>query len=138
MTTTTRLTVLTGPHRGTRFCCHPSVAVTLGRASDCDICLNDGVADLVVSRRHCRLELDNDSMVVQDLASRNGTYVNGRRVTKDVDVCEVVESGDLLTIGDITLQVHQVDCPVGDQAVCEARWPADQTILKNCPLGCRA
>jgi pSer/pThr/pTyr-binding forkhead associated (FHA) protein len=136
VTTVARLTVLTGPHKGNRFCCHQSDVVTLGRASDCEICLNGAIADSQVSRHHCRLEFDCESILVKDLASRNGTFVNGHPATKIPDVCEVMESGDLLTIGHTTMAIHLFDCPLAKAANGETRWPDGQPILKNCPLSC--
>ena len=55
-----------------------------------------------VSRRHCELAInDEDELVVRDLKSSNGTYVNGERVRER----ELVP-GDLLTIGDVVFVVR--------------------------------
>jgi pSer/pThr/pTyr-binding forkhead associated (FHA) protein len=43
----------------------------VGVQPDCDIV----VADPGVSRRHCRLSLDGHGVLVEDLASKNGTFV---------------------------------------------------------------
>jgi len=51
--------------------------IVVGRDSKCDIVIDDHT----VSRRHARLTLENDDYFIEDLRSRNGTYVNGRRVT---------------------------------------------------------
>lgn len=40
------------------------------------------IDDRWISRRHCRLTLDGDEIVVQDLGSRHGTYVNGQAIEK--------------------------------------------------------
>jgi DNA-binding CsgD family transcriptional regulator len=40
------------------------------------------IKDLTLSRRHARLIRANTSLIVEDLDSRNGTFVNGERVTK--------------------------------------------------------
>lgn len=53
-----------------------SGGVTIGRAAPSDIIL----ADSEVSRTHCRLVLDGDQLTVSDLASTNGTFVDGARV----------------------------------------------------------
>jgi predicted component of type VI protein secretion system len=37
---------------------------------------------LRVSRRHCIINAKNDAVVVRDLGSTNGTWVNGRRVAR--------------------------------------------------------
>jgi hypothetical protein len=55
-----------------------------------------------VSRKHCELSInDEDELVVRDLKSSNGTYVNGERVNER----ELVP-GDLLTVGDSVFVVR--------------------------------
>jgi pSer/pThr/pTyr-binding forkhead associated (FHA) protein len=48
-----------------------------------------------ISRHHCRLTWNGSRYVVQDLGSKNGTYVNGMRVRTSKDVYE----GDLIGVG---------------------------------------
>jgi len=64
--------------------------MTLGRNSDNDIVVNDPG----VSRRHCRFWIRGEQVFLTDLASTNGTTVNGTRI-------EQVElrDGDLIVIG---------------------------------------
>ena len=50
--------------------------LTIGRVAACDVVL-DGAA---VSRAHCRLELSGGEVIVTDLSSTNGTFVDGRRL----------------------------------------------------------
>ena len=70
----------------------------IGRGENCDL----RVPLLSVSRRHCELRVQGQSLKVKDLASSNGTYVNNSRVT-EVDL----RAGDRLAVGPIvfTLQV---------------------------------
>ena len=51
---------------------------TLGRSSDCDFV----VADQSVSRQHAELRVSASGVVVADLDSCNGTFVDGQRVHK--------------------------------------------------------
>jgi serine phosphatase RsbU (regulator of sigma subunit) len=51
--------------------------LTLGRTPPADIVLNDSE----VSRSHCRVAIVHDSMLVTDLGSTNGTFLDGVRVT---------------------------------------------------------
>ena len=44
-----------------------------GRLPECDVMIDDGL----VSRMHARISVRNDSVVVEDLHSTNGVYVNG-------------------------------------------------------------
>jgi serine phosphatase RsbU (regulator of sigma subunit) len=48
-------------------------SVVVGRSSDCDLVL----ADRFLSRRHTRIFKSDDSWMVEDLGSRNGTLLNG-------------------------------------------------------------
>ena len=52
--------------------------VLIGRHPSCDISLNSDW----VSRRHCVLTEDAGEIVVRDLGSTNGTWINGRRVQR--------------------------------------------------------
>ena len=66
--------------------------VVLGRSRGCDCVLSDPT----VSRRHALLTRTQDGWQIRDLASRNGTYVNGSRVIDVVDV----RPGDNVCLGD--------------------------------------
>jgi pSer/pThr/pTyr-binding forkhead associated (FHA) protein len=68
--------------------------VTIGRSRDADLVL----ADELVSRRHAVVTPTATGAVVEDLGSRNGTFVNGQDVHGPVRL----ESGDQLQLG-ITL-----------------------------------
>ena len=70
---------------------------TLGRDESCTIRVND----YLVSRRHCSLASTSNGILLTDLDSANGTYVNGRRVAKIW-----LEEGDLVTVGNTDLIVH--------------------------------
>jgi pSer/pThr/pTyr-binding forkhead associated (FHA) protein len=52
---------------------------TLGRSADNDVV----VEDLYVSRRHCAVLVHHDNTcVLQDTASKNGTYLNGAKISE--------------------------------------------------------
>ncbi len=78
----------------------PSNITVIGRRHDCDLCipLDD------VSRRHCRLDLNNEALEIHDLGSRNGTFLNGQQVNGETPV----KAGDYLRIGSLTFQL-QID-----------------------------
>jgi len=48
----------------------------VGRASECTVCLESST----VSRHHARLLVTGEQVVLEDLDSKNGTFVNGGRV----------------------------------------------------------
>ena len=66
---------------------------TVGRKDDCDIRIP--LAD--VSRHHAEFALAADAVVLRDLGSANGTYVNNRRVKKEVKLA----AGDHVVIGPV-------------------------------------
>ena len=69
----------------------PSAVTVIGRRSDCDL----RIPLPMVSRRHCQLSLNKNTLEVRDLESRSGTFVNDRRV----DGQTAVKAGDYLRIG---------------------------------------
>ncbi|MDT8903038.1 FHA domain-containing protein [Anaeroselena agilis] len=78
------------PHeRGACFPLEPD-RVILGR-STASFCPDLAFASLLVSRRHCCLELRDGRWTVRDLGSRHGTTVNGRPLTQGPSV---LTSGD--------------------------------------------
>jgi hypothetical protein len=68
----------------------------IGRHASCDVVLDD----LVVSRRHAQLRFRDGRWILQDLASTNGTLVNGVTVGR----CEL-RPGDLVELGDARLTI---------------------------------
>lgn len=71
----------------------------LGRHVDCD--LQVPVGD--VSREHCQVIKEADKLLIRDLDSANGTFVNGKQITEIA-----LKAGDQLSVGQITFVV-QVD-----------------------------
>lgn len=68
-----------GPRPNQVFSLHKAV-LTIGRATDNDIVVDNAG----VSRHHARLTRRGDDWVLEDLGSRNGTFVNGQRITGPV------------------------------------------------------
>ena len=66
----------------------------IGRGKDCDLVLEDNNA----SRRHCQVWKWAGHWKLEDLQSKNGTYVNGAKVTS-----VKLADGDLIAIGDQAL-----------------------------------
>jgi FHA domain len=69
----------------------------IGRHPACDVV----VADPSVSRRHAQLTFRDGVWVLQDLASTNGTAVNGERVGR-----AALHSGDLVELGAQPFQIE--------------------------------
>lgn len=68
--------------------------IFIGRDRECDVVLTDSQR---VSRKHCCLAIVNDKLVVRDLGSMNGIYINGQRVER----ARTMHPGDELAIGDV-------------------------------------
>jgi pSer/pThr/pTyr-binding forkhead associated (FHA) protein len=75
----------------------PGGIKTMGRAPRADFIVDAAL----VSRLHCRLSAGATELEVVDLESTNGTFVNGRRVTR-----ALLKSGDRLGIGRVELQIE--------------------------------
>lgn len=75
----------------------PGPKFFIGRAEDCH--LRPG-SDLV-SRHHCVLMIDGDSIVVRDFGSKNGTLLNDERVPVEADL----KNGDRLKVGPLEFEV---------------------------------
>ena len=71
---------------------------TAGRAPRADFIVNRAL----VSRLHCRLTAGEETIVVEDLSSTNGTFVNGKRVKR----AELM-SGDRLKLGRVELTIEK-------------------------------
>jgi pSer/pThr/pTyr-binding forkhead associated (FHA) protein len=95
---------------------------SLGRHDDCIVRIKSSQ----VSRRHCEIHDVDGKLMVRDLGSSNGTFVNGKRVLGQQNL----KVGDELTVGSVTLRVATLGQPVaaphrpagkpGDTAVVEA------------------
>jgi predicted component of type VI protein secretion system len=110
-----RLTMRKGPLPGKAFDLAKSL-FTIGREVKNDIVINDAE----VSRQHVRLTERPDGYWVEDLASTNGTFVNGQRLTGPV----ALHSGDILGLGS-TVEL-EYGIPAGpEQTVIAGQSPAE-------------
>jgi hypothetical protein len=89
------LTVTSGPGQGMVFSLNRQSPTSLGRAKANDIVLED----VSISSEHCRIRVEEDSFVVHDLKSTNGTFVNERRVLR-----QNLNEGDVIKVGETYLQ----------------------------------
>jgi pSer/pThr/pTyr-binding forkhead associated (FHA) protein len=73
------------------------VPVTIGRGGDCDLQVND----TYLSTRHARFTNDAGDLMVEDLGSTNGTYVNQELVNGRL----LLEKGDIVQVGGVLFEV---------------------------------
>jgi len=67
----------------------------IGRSAQTDVPLADDNA----SRQHCQVRKWAGSFRIEDLQSKNGTFVNGAKVSKE----HALNDGDLIAVGDTTI-----------------------------------
>jgi pSer/pThr/pTyr-binding forkhead associated (FHA) protein len=78
----------------------------IGRREDCD--LRIPLAE--VSRKHCRIIVEEDLLRLEDLGSSNGTYVNNQRVQE-----AAINPGDILTVGPVSMVVQINGVPADEE-----------------------
>ncbi|MBI5348427.1 MAG: FHA domain-containing protein [Chloroflexi bacterium] len=93
-------------------------SVRIGRSKDNDI---DLLEDTSASHFHCKIDVIAGQAVISDLNSSNGTWVNGKKISKPV----TLKHGDKILVGDSVLRLR-----VGEQPLVIE----DKT--KSSPLGC--
>jgi pSer/pThr/pTyr-binding forkhead associated (FHA) protein len=114
----------------------------IGRASDCDVQLPSDPEHMMISRHHCRLDINPPVVRICDLGSRNGTYVNGWLIGYRPQVaptgtptpptaadCCTLHDGDELNLGGIVFRVHLLN---------ESAVAAGQREDRSDPSACEA
>ena len=76
----------------------PDDPLTIGRRADCGVRPNSAV----ISGRHCLITKGPFGVLVMDLGSRNGTYVNDRRITVQTELSDQ----DRIRVGDVAFTIH--------------------------------
>jgi FHA domain len=123
------LLVFTSGHRGRQAVDIDRARITIGRVAENDVQLVDDK----VSRHHAVIELqDGGRVVLHDLGSRNGTFVDGVRLTGS----RVLAGGEQLRFGDEQLRVEgsapgqaAVEAERPDRSAAEARRPSVRRVL---------
>lgn len=109
-------------------------AYQLGRGDDADI----PVAHGSLSRSHARISVTNDAVTVEDLGSKNGTFVNGRRVTAPCSLETNVE----LKLGDVVFRLRwsglnngadRIKTSLGRSRTQTGTWTGTQLSLMTAP-----
>jgi pSer/pThr/pTyr-binding forkhead associated (FHA) protein len=72
-------------------------ALILGRGVECDIVVDDAY----LSTRHARFSFDDGDLLVEDLDSTNGTYVNQKLIAHRTRL----EKGDIVQVGGVLFEV---------------------------------
>jgi eukaryotic-like serine/threonine-protein kinase len=92
------LKVTAGPYKGRIFSFTQHDSFLIGRSPDAHLCLPN---DRYFSRNHCLLEMNPPHSYLRDLASTNGTFLNGHRVQD-----AFLKNGDRIQCGETILLVE--------------------------------
>ncbi len=90
------LIILSGKLQGKKLAL-PDKDVAIGRDEDCEL----RVASAEVSRKHCVLHPSPDGLMVRDLKSQNGTFINDQPVIDE----QLLTPGDILKVGPMSFQL---------------------------------
>jgi len=93
-----KLMVTTGSHSGTEIPISGEKFL-IGRSESCQLRPKSDS----ISRKHCIIVVRDGRVLIQDLKSRNGTYVNEKRLPSDR--AKILNTGDLLKIGKLQFEV---------------------------------
>ncbi len=104
------LRFISGKYQGHVFPIQAGKEIIIGRSGDLEMVL----AEDMVSRRHARIAFQGEDIYIEDLASTNGTFVNGEKIRK-----ARLREGDRVLIGTSILKViysEAVAPATGEQA----------------------
>ena len=79
---------------------------TIGRAVQCDVV----ITSKRVSREHARLRRDSWRVILEDVGSTNGTFLNGERLLAPSEL----RDGDQIKVGDVVFTFHDPDITFRD------------------------
>jgi hypothetical protein len=93
----------------------------IGREGDVDFC----VPHPSVSRCHCEVWLTDDAVLVRDLDSRNGTFIEGERVQEaELTQGQTLRVGDIeLLLADAPVRISVPDLPLPAQPKAQPYMP---------------
>lgn len=120
------LLAVQGPIKGTKYRFDDQLLCMTGRAETCMLQLT-GEAAAGVSRQHCMFDVKPPNVTLFDLESRNGTYVNGQRITGEDHPEKIksreLKSGDLIRIGGNVFEIKLI--PAAKCCICGNELPDD-------------
>lgn len=109
-----QLNIIQGPDQGRSHAFGRQQKLTIGRATNASICLNDPQA----SRLHCEIAYEGERVTVTDAGSAGGTWVNGVQIQAPQDI----QPGDVIVVGKTYLTFQWSD----DDQKSTVAWDARQ------------
>src|SRR5439155_12773959 len=96
---------------------------TIGRGGGTSI----GLRHPLISRQHCELYEAGGRLMVRDLGSLNGTFVNNQRITESA-----IAPGELLTVGTVTFRaVYEAAEPAAGGSGAQKAGKSDKTVREE-------
>jgi pSer/pThr/pTyr-binding forkhead associated (FHA) protein len=100
----------------------PGNVTVLGRQRNCDL----RIPLDSVSRRHCQFMIEGDQLKIQDLGSRNGTFLNGKQIKENQ-----VKAGDLVKIGPLVFGLQVDGQPEQFAEKVDGKASAEDTAIED-------
>jgi predicted component of type VI protein secretion system len=86
-----------------------AMPAVLGRSPEAQL----SIGDPSISRRHCQFSLDADgALIVRDLDSMNGTYIDDQRIKK-----AILRPGMVIQVGSLLLRIEWTKEPISERPV---------------------
>ncbi|HEY4303274.1 MAG TPA: adenylate/guanylate cyclase domain-containing protein [Gemmatimonadaceae bacterium] len=102
------------------------ITLVVGRAPTSDV----PIIDPTISRRHAEVEFRDGIIVVRDLGSSNGTFVNGARIDETS-----ISAGDTITFGKVGFRIQRVSVSTPSRASGPTNTTgAGATIVRQLPV----
>lgn len=102
--------------------------ITVGRERDCSL----RIQDKRISRHHARITVVGTRVVVEDLRSTNGTFVNGKRIEQS----EPIWPGDELRFNNLTFRVVSDPAFDPEATLYGGEFPGQTAILPEAEVEC--
>ena len=91
------LKFLSGPKAGQEIFLQPGLFV-LGREPECEI----SIPSTGISKKHAKLNVKENQLVIEDLNSSNGTFIEGKQIKK-----EFLKHGDRVVLSDVIIELNK-------------------------------
>jgi pSer/pThr/pTyr-binding forkhead associated (FHA) protein len=116
------LVSIEGPLAGNKYQISPDEEIIIGRSENCSIY----VPDSEISRQHASLTLHNSGIWVQDAGSRNGVFINEKRIVRPTEL----RPGGRLRLGTHSFVLEISEIEENDPSVIRP-IPASPTSTSN-------
>lgn len=134
------LKFISGKYQGGEFPLKPSKQVVIGRSSDLDMVL---VEDMV-SRKHAKISSQDGRIVIEDLGSTNGTFVNGEKIKQarlkegdriliGTSILKLVAQGNVSTLDDLSVKKN-MEAAAAAHALRQTRSSSMAGKIEEVPL----